>query len=229
MIVKTFVAAAVALAAVVLAAPRPACALRIGVYGSSGAGGAQLHDSRHDRGDVSRDTTHAGYGLVLDTGSPRTLADYRISLGWERIEYAAERGAPAATLEGVVVDQDLMFNLVRHPGPLRIWLGPEFRFAFFNSLDTRATGGKEDHFSLGVGPALGFDFALNPALALSWKLGYLIGGLAGGGSDGFSMNEGHVHATFAILFGAWSGRPDRQRPERHPRDQWRERPYPRGW
>lgn len=223
-------AAALTIAAALLAAPGPASALRIGLYGSSGAGSADWQYSEYGRDDVGRDTAHAGYGIVLDSGSPRTLADYRISLGWERIENAAVFDAPATTLEGFVVDQDLMFNLIRHPGPLRIWLGPEFRIAFLNSSDTRATGGREDFVSLGVGPVVGFDFGLSPALAISWKVGYLASGVAGSRTDGFSFSEGHAYAAFAILFSTWGGHPDKdryeERIERRPR---RDRSFPGRW
>lgn len=212
-------------AVALLATPRPASALRIGVYGTTGSGSAEWQYSERGRGDVDRDTAHAGYGIVFDAGSHRAFSNYRLSLGWERIDHATVYGEPKGTLEGVVIDQDLMFNFGRRPGALRVWVGPEFRIAFLNSSDTRLTGGKEDFLSLGVGPVVGFDFALNPAMAISWKLGYLASGRAGDGTDGSSFSEGHGYATFSILFNTWGGYEEERPVERRPHIERRER-YP---
>lgn len=195
--------AAAVVATALLAAPGTAHALRVGVYGTTGAGSAEWQFGADDRDNVSRDTTHAGYGVVFDSGLFSGFPGYRISLGWERIDHSLERGAAAADLEGLVIDQDIVFSLGRHPGPLRFWLGPEFRVGFLSSNDVGFTDGTEDFLSLGVGPVVGLDVALAPGLAVSWKLGVLASGIVGGRADDTAFNETHAFATFAVLFGGW--------------------------
>jgi hypothetical protein len=227
---KQFAAAlAVTAAIALLAAPSPSQALSLGVYGSAGGGLADWRNSGFDGFDDRRDTRHAGAGVVLDTASPFTPLNYRLSIGWERIEHERAFGSAGLKMEGVVVDQDLTVDLIYGPGPLRMWAGPELRLAFLNGSPDGAPGPDQDFLALGIGPVLGFDFAVSPALAISWKFGYLVTGYAGRGDSAFSddrnssVGEGHAYATLAFLFNTWRGRPEPGRPESRPE------PYPRRW
>jgi len=220
---------AVGAAAALFASPPPALALSVGVYGTAGGGLADWRNSDFAGFDDRRDTRHGGAGLVLDTASPFTPLNYRLSIGWERITHEAAAGGPGLKMEGVVVDQDLTVNLVYGPGPLRMWAGPELRLAFLNGSPDGAPGPEQDFLALGIGPVLGFDFAVGPSMAISWKLGYLVTGYAGRGRSSFnddrdsSAGEGHAYASLAILFNTWGGYPDQRRPET------RQEPYPRRW
>jgi hypothetical protein len=213
--------AAATLAALLAWAPA-AHAGGIGIYGLAGAGGADWQDGWNeddhwDNSDNWRDTTHTGAGLVFDAGYPGAFLGYRMSVGWERVEQDGAAGVPGLTLEGVVVDQDLTMTLVR--GPLRLWVGPELRLAYLNG--EWGGGAHEDFFAAGLGPVIGFDIALGPAAALSWKLGYLVTSYAPTSNsfdehDDASIGEGHAYASLAILFNTWGSRPASPPPAAYP-------------
>lgn len=226
----TAVIAAATLAALLAAAPA-ARAVGIGVYGTAGGGSADWQTDGRDGFDDRRATTHTGAGLVLDTASPASLLNYRLSLGWERVAREAAFGQPGFSLQGAVVDQDLTVTIVGGPGPLRVWAGPELRLGFMSGRPDGDGGPKEDFLALGIGPVIGFDFAVGPAVAVSWKLGYLVTGYAGSGRSSFtdhndaSLGEGHAYVSLAILFNTWGSYPGGYpgRPESRPN------PYQRRW
>lgn len=217
-------AAVSALVGMVLSAPSPAGAVGVGVYGTVGGGLSEWEASNltQDR----RDTRHSGAGLILDTSLPFDPFSYRLAIGWERVDHEAVAGTSRRSLEGIVIDQDLTLDLLGGYGPLRVWAGPELRLAFFSG----APSPSEDFIALGIGPVLGFDFEVAPALAISWKFGYLFTGYAGrrlpasAAEPDNTVGEGHAFATMAILFRIGEGSP-----EQGPRHDRREDGYPRRW
>jgi hypothetical protein len=192
-----------------LAAADAARATGFGVYGSLGAGSADWrndHFGGYDNVDETRDTSHGGAGLVFDAAAPFSPLGYRLSVGWERITQERQFDTPRLELEGVVVDQDLMVQLIGGPGPLRMWVGPELRLGFFNgSFD--GVDADEDFLALGLGPVFGLDFDVSPGLSISWKLGALFTGYSGRNNsssiDDSSLGEGHAFANLSILFSPW--------------------------
>lgn len=181
----------------------------VGIYGSVGAGTADWDENTFagfDNDRDRRDTRHGGVGLVLDTAAPFAPLGYRLNVGWERITHERRFDVARLELEGIVVDQDLTLSLIG-PGPLRLWVGPELRLGFFDGSWDGA--GDEDFLAIGIGPVFGADFNLSPAMAISWKVGYLYTGFAGRGNDeaidDSSLAEGHVYANIALLFSPWGG------------------------
>lgn len=227
----------VAAAIACLAAPSPARALGIGFYGSAGGGTADWNNTGYYDYDDHRDTRHGGAGLVIDTGSPYNPLSYRLSIGWERISHLSTFETPGFTLEGVVVDQDLMVDLIGGAGPLRMWVGPELRLGFLTGEPDDGSSGEEDFLALGIGPVIGFDFMVSPALALSWKFGYLVTGYSGNSHseydyyDDSSLGEGHAYASLAILFSTWGGysQPQPVQQQRQQQPPAAQRPYPGRW
>lgn len=215
---------ALATAVATLGGHTPAHAASIGVYGSLGAGTADWDENTFEGFDNTRDnrdTRHGGAGLVFDASAPFAPLGYRLNVGWERITHERRFDVARLELEGIVVDQDLTLQLIG-PGPLRLWVGPELRLAFFDgSWDG---GGDEDFLAIGIGPVFGADFNISPAMAVSWKVGYLYTGYSGRGSDSSfddsSLAEGHVYASVALLFSPWG---DYRRPVP---PQVAPRPYP---
>jgi hypothetical protein len=158
-----------------------------------------------------RDTTHTGAGFALESPMGYRLS-YRLGVGWERIEAQGERGGPDNTLEGLVIDNDFTYDLFASPVS-RFWLGPEFRLGFLHGSLNNVPGGDRSFFAAGVGPVVGFDLALGPSAALSWKLGYLFTWYYadnnswnddnhhdGNHFEDSQMDEGHAFLSMALLF-----------------------------
>lgn len=210
-------AGAAFLAAMLLGAPR-ADAVSLGLYGSAGGGLAEWDQSGTGRFDDRRDSTHVGYGFVIDTAGSRDLLAYRLGVGYEKIVHEADFDNPRLVLRGIVVDQDLTLDLIGGPG-LRLWFGPELRLGAFRGEPDGAAGGNVDFAALGLGPVMGVDYQVGPSLALSWKLGYLLTGYAGTQRDAsrydrdLSIGEGHAYLALSLLFRTWDyERPDPPRP-----------------
>lgn len=210
-----------------LADPAHARPLSLGFYGSAGGGVADWDGSGGSNFDEQQDTQHNGVGVVLDVGAPFNALNYRLSLGWERIAHRAGFYNPGYTLEGVVIDQDLLIALAYWPETLRLWVGPELRVGFFGGSPDVAGLGTQDFLALGLGPVFGLDYAVSPTLAISWKFGYLATGYSGrrhssyAGDQDATLGEGHAYASLAILFSTGSveprERPRYERRERSPR------------
>ncbi|HEY6000826.1 MAG TPA: hypothetical protein VI078_16185 [bacterium] len=206
----TTFAAAVALAGVAA----PAGAASVGFYGTFGGGAAGGNDEGGTSGswDWDRDTTHAGGGLTIDTSGGYSPINYRLGLGWEHIEAQGERGEADRALQGLVIDNDLTFDVLRGPAS-RFWVGPELRLGFLHGSLDDSTPGDRNFYAAGVGPVLGFDLGLGPGAALSWKFGYLYTWYytdddswdSGDHNDHAEMDEGHAFVTMALLFRLWEG------------------------
>jgi hypothetical protein len=163
------------------------------------------------------------------------VLSYRINLGWERVESEGEDGGPDQTLEGLAFDQDLTYDLFASPAT-RFWIGPELRLGFFDGSFDNA-GGDRNYFAAGIGPVLGFDLALNPSVALSWKLGYLFTwyypeedpwgndyyypGYHDSYSENDAIDEGHAYMSLTVLFRLWGAPPPGPPPAMYqPQGRW---------
>jgi hypothetical protein len=235
-----FVAAttlAVQLAIAGLAAP--AIAASVGFYGSAGTGYASWDSGGSWSGGGygwDSDTRHTGAGLALEMPTGFFRLSYRLGLGWERIEGEGKNGGPDHTLEGLVFDQDLTYDLFASPA-MRFWIGPELRLGFFDGSFDNASLGDRNYFAAGIGPVLGLDLALNPSLALSWKLGYLFTWYSPEGNswqgdyyhqgdhdyyyEDDLINEGHAYMSLSVLFRLWGGPPQGPPPSAYqPQGRW---------
>jgi hypothetical protein len=178
-------------------------AASVGFYGTVGAGTASQGDDDFN-GDFHRDTRHAGGGFVFDAWDPRRAFGYRLNLGYEQITHDAAEGLPGLVMRGMVFDQDFTVNVLP-ASPLRLWVGPELRLAVLRAHPDGWSGDRT-FAALGIGPVVGFDYAVGPGLGLSWKLGYLFTAYAGTESTSNhnhrqdSFREGHASLTLAILF-----------------------------
>lgn len=219
-----FAAAAVLATAVALAgAAAPADAAGVGFYGSYGVGQASGDQQDWEGGgwNWDTDTEHTGFGFALETPTGLYRTSYRLVIGWERIVGEGQDGRADSTLEGLVIDNDLTYDLSASPAS-RFWIGPELRLGFFNGSLNDAASRDRDFFAVGIGPVLGFDLALGPSAALSWKVGYLYtwyyGDDAAWGDgcaydhgcyyndyyfDESEMDGGHAYVSMALYFRLW--------------------------
>jgi hypothetical protein len=233
--IRRFAAVALTIHVALACAAAPAMATSAGFYGSAGLGSASWEDGGGWNGDRDGDTQHVGAGLALEMPTGFFRLSYRLGLGWERIESEGDNGGADQTLEGFVVDQDLTYDLYASPS-MRFWIGPELRLGFFDGSFDNVSGGDRNYFAAGIGPVLGFDFALNPSVALSWKLGYLFtwytteddpwgDGSYPGNHEPYaaddSIEEGHAFTSLSILFRLWGGPPPGPHPPVYqPQGRW---------
>ncbi len=235
--IRFVVAAAFAVQVALAGLAAPAAALGVGVYGSAGGGGASWDDagdwngSGWDGGDGwDRNTRHTGFGFALETPTGIFPLSYRLGLGWEHIVFEGERGLPDRDLDGLVIDQDLTYDLVASP-VTRFWVGPELRLAFLQSSSGGTFDEDRNFVAAGFGPVFGFDIALNPGVALSWKLGFLATGYSTDEdtwSDGSrdrrvddSISEGHGYVSLTLYFRLGGGYyPQPPPPQYQPQRRW---------
>jgi hypothetical protein len=212
-------AATLAIAVALAGVAAPAGAASVGFYGTYGAGDASgdLDTWEGNGWDWDRDTEHVGAGFALETPTGLYRFSYRLGIGWERIDAEGENGRPDSTLEGLVIDNDLTYDLFASPVS-RFWIGPELRLGFFNGSLNEAGSGDRSFFAAGIGPVLGFDLALGPSAALSWKIGYLYTWYYGDNDswdgdyyyhdyyyDDSEMDGGHGYVSMAVYFRLWGG------------------------
>ena len=161
--------------------------------------------------DYEMDTRHVGAGFVLGTASPVSPLNYRLSIGYEEISHLGDFESTDFTMHGIVVDQDLLISLTRGRSLVRVFFGPELRLGFLSGSPDHASGGDEDFLVIGLGPVMGVNFRVAPALLLSWKVGYLFSSYEGdnrsrdNGNGSASVVDGHAFANFSILFPTWGG------------------------
>jgi hypothetical protein len=212
-------ATTLAIAVALAGAAAPAQATSVGFYGTAGLGGASGEDVGNRSGGWGwdSDTRHTGAGFALETPSGLYRWSYRLGIGWEHIAGEGVRGGADGSLEGLVIDNDFTYDLIAGPAS-RFWIGPEVRLGFLRGSLDNAPGGDRNFVAAGIGPVLGFDLALGPSAALSWKFGYLYtwyyadDGSWNSGSyrhddyyDGNQMDEGHAFISMAVLFRLWGG------------------------
>jgi hypothetical protein len=216
-----------------IAVASPASAAVFGFYGSGGFGSSDWNDSYPQHFENNIDTRAWGAGIVFGTGTPAQALNYRISVGYEEISFQGDFENSDFTMHGVVVDQDLLINLTPRQGPLRVWFGPEFRLGLLSGSLDHGGGGDEDFFVFGLGPVMGVDFMIAPALGLSWKLGYLFSEYLGDNNSwttyygNSSIFEGQAYASLSILFSSWAGYREAPAPPQQPQPP--QHYYPNHW
>lgn len=216
-----------ALAFAGLAAPISAQAVIVGFYGSGGLGTSDWDEWGGNRFDDRMDSRHSGAGMVLGTASFASPLSYRISVGYEHVAHEGDGGSPDFSMNGVVVDQDFLLSLSPRRGQVRVWFGPELRLGLLSGSPDDGSSGDQDFFVIGLGPVIGADFKIAPAMGLSWKLGYLVSAYNGehrtwdDGNGDTTLVEGHAYASLSLLFstrgGGYRDRQEDQPPRYYPR------------
>lgn len=216
--IRLAAAASFAIAVALAGIAAPAHATSMGFYGTYGAGQAS-GDAQGTWGGGGwawdSDTRHTGFGFALETPMFYRMS-YRLGVGWERIEGDGANGRGDGEIEGLVIDSDFTYDLAASPTS-RFWIGPEFRLGFFNGSLDDGPDGDRNLIAAGIGPVLGFDLALGPTAALSWKLGYLYTWYYaddnswnddyyyGDYYEDSEMDGGHAYVSMAVLFRLWGG------------------------
>lgn len=118
--------------------------------------------------------------------------NYRLNIGvynWsEEFEDDSE-----FDLTGFMMSHDFGFGVFRNKY-VRLWLGPEIRFAFGTGDEDENDGYDVEIVSFGVGPVLGLNLHFGPVVSLGLKSGYLFEGVAGN-ADGFDSIDFHGSDT----------------------------------
>lgn len=166
-----------------------ALATGFGFYGTLGKGTLKFEDewwAVNAHGDSREGTGIIGTGMVIDSNvAQNQLFNYRLNLGYEKLDIDFDQAGETDRLESVVIDQDFGLALYKSD-TTRIWFGPEQRIFF-----------SHDEFGLGIGPALGINLHTSPEASVALKLGFLFSGFAA-----FSDydKESHAFLNLAILF-----------------------------
>ncbi|MBI5016099.1 MAG: hypothetical protein HZB55_11520 [Deltaproteobacteria bacterium] len=185
-----------------------------GVYGGGAAGDVWDFWGQ----DVT--TRHSEFGLVLDTTVARSsVFGYRLQVGYDHLTATADAGIwdleSDANLKGVVWDNTFGFRLFQAPS-VRLWLGPQVRFARYwghAEYDDGAGGKQRTKVRLstfGVGPAVGVNWNLRggPTVALTggWRVTFYNGSErpedseSWGGSDYEDFAEGLWFVQLSLLY-----------------------------
>jgi hypothetical protein len=151
-------------------------AFGLGVSGSYGSGTAkQTYESTSpftpDPEYKYDDTDRKSIGLVLDTNlSKDKLFNYRLGLAYETVNFKRENQTVSYDPKGCSLENDFGFGIIRTDF-LRLWLGPELRFAYLKKpWENRRT----THLvEAGIGPVVGLNFNIGSVVTLSVKGGYI--------------------------------------------------------
>ncbi len=178
------------------------------------AGGGKADTEREDPAGVIREneeSSHRGFGFTFDTNltRDRKMFNYRMSLGYERLEFKVDdRTSPnngiKTAVNGFALEQDFGFGgLIANR--VRLWGGPCLRLSYHHGDDDLNYDYK--FAGIGVGPVMGVNIGVSEAVTLSVRGGYLINGYSGnyhapgGGHDDFSASEDYFFLTVSTLFG----------------------------
>jgi hypothetical protein len=174
----------------------------IGMYveGATGSGDFEYEPF----GSFAVDAEAKGFGLVLDTDlSDRGLFNYRLQVGYERLELPDDFGG-ALELDGGVVVNTFGFALLRKP-TLRWWAGPQIKLGLYDGgLNANPPG---DYKLVGVG--LGLVSGVNIVgdnLVFSPSFGVMLNSYAGetnalGPVQDINADTTTAFVNLAILFG----------------------------
>lgn len=195
---------------VCLFAASSARAVGLGFYGEVGGGNSEWEldfDSGGEE-DFDADTSHAGFGFVLDTAvSTDRVFNYRLNVGYDRFANELEDGGDDVDFDGLVIDNTFGFGIVRTP-EVRLWIGPQIRFAAYSGSPDGAEDLDITLGAFGLGPVLGLNLNVGPVATLAFELGIRWIGYAGegewddGSNDDFdvSISEGMLFLNAAMLF-----------------------------
>lgn len=129
--------------------------------------------------DSSADYSAQGLGFVLDTNTARdSLFNYRMNLGYEKLEMEDTKLSPGAklNLDGWVLDNTFGFGVYRNRN-IRVWLGPQIRLAYYNGDAESANGVTDPYhdyhlFAFGFAPVVGVNFNPGDLFTSSLTMGY---------------------------------------------------------
>lgn len=137
--------------------------------------------------DFDYTENHFGGGLSLDTNvATRSLFNYRLDLGYQRVEQDFDDGGEFDG-DGLVIDNAFGFRLFSNDA-VRLWMGPGVRlsFDFFDSNGLDAFD-----FGIGGGPVIGLNVHTSDLVSLAFTTGYQISYVHSdydyGDSDGYEQ------------------------------------------
>jgi hypothetical protein len=186
----------------------------VGFYFS--AGGGESETERETAGtprEIREDeeTRHRGFGFTFDTNlaQPQKIFNYRMSLGYERIEFkvddaASLRNGFETEVNGFALEQDFGFG-GRIGERVRLWGGPCLRLSYHHGDDE--DNGDYKFAGIGVGPVIGLNVGVGGPVTLSLRGGYLVTGYGGRWNRpgdvhrDYSASEDYFFLTLSTLFG----------------------------
>ncbi len=172
-----------------------ASALGLGFYGGYGGDKADwdvdYNSTSVGNGTYQQNAEHKTFGFVMDTAVAKDkLFNYRLNLGYDTFLSKPGEGAYKYVMKGFVLENDFGFGIVREPS-VRVWLGPELRISILSGEDRfNGTSGRNiDLFGVGVGLAIGVNVNLGEAVALGFKVAYLVNNYYGQGNGKTSLDS----------------------------------------
>ena len=117
------------------------------------------------------DRDSSSFGLVLDTAIAKdSLFNYRLTIATEDNEPSDGSGL---NLEGIAFTHDFGFAVYRNQY-VRLWLGPELKFGFYDTVLNDGTGRDADGGAIGwgFGPVFGVNVHVPKVVTFSASLGY---------------------------------------------------------
>ena len=157
-------------------------AVGLGGYIEYGSGSSDWNaDDLYNFWDFETDTTFTGYGFVLDTNVARDrLFNYRLQIGYEKEDEKVKTTGEKLSLKGISITNDFGFGVLRTP-QVRLWLGPELKFAYLTGSPDLEPNLDIKIFKFGIGPVAGANFNIGKTFTLALKTGYLFQGFVGDG------------------------------------------------
>lgn len=207
---KQILFVALMVASVVMTLPRQSSAFGIGVYVPVLGTGTAIFNGISD--NTFGINYGEGYGIVLDTRVARNaLFSYRLNVGYANgtlthVDY------PDTKADGwifCVLDNSFGFGVVK-TSFLRLWVGPQVRYALLTVSDTN-----EDStitlnlFGLGLAPVIGANFNIGRLYTVGLDLGYRFSFYGGIVEDDnpddpftlpFTMTEQMFFINLSVLF-----------------------------
>lgn len=177
-------------------------AVGLGLYATSGSGSGEyeFEDDTNPDYDLDTDTEREGFGFVIDSAVANDrVFNYRMNIGRYYWEEEFENGTEF-DVTGFMWTHDFGFGVVRNRF-MRLWLGPEIRFAWGHGDDDDNDGYDVYMYSAGVGPVVGLNLHLGPVVSLGIKAGYLFETIYGNADDDVDDIEidGGDHLSFVNL------------------------------
>jgi len=128
------------------------------------------------------------FGLVLDTNIAKdSLFNYRLTIAREDNETSNDIGV---NLEGIAFTHDFGFAVFRSP-VVKLWLGPQLKFGFYDTVRKDNTGFNTDGGAIGwgFGPVIGINVHLPKVVTFSASFAYHLAGFYAGDYD-LDNNDG---------------------------------------